>query len=68
MKNKRNYFTQTKEGKMKKTLTGLLGTIVISAIALMSVTIQAQNFTNNTGGTYTANCNAVVRMKSDGKM
>lgn len=50
---------------MKKTLTGLLGTIVISAIALMSVTIQAQNFTNNTGGTYTANCNAVVRMKSD---
>lgn len=40
--------------------------IVLFIIALNVLVASAQNFTNNTGGTYTAACEAVVRIKSNG--
>jgi len=39
--------------------------IVLIIVAMNVLVVSAQNFTNNTGGTYTADCQAVVRIKND---
>ena len=39
--------------------------ILLFIIAMNVLVASAQNFTNNTGGTYTAACEAVVRIKSN---
>ncbi|HOV93129.1 MAG TPA: hypothetical protein PLC04_08670 [Candidatus Kapabacteria bacterium] len=51
--------------KQKTTIVSKLS-IVLFIIALNVLVASAQNFTNNTGGTYTAACEAVVRIKSNG--
>ncbi|MEN6291375.1 MAG: hypothetical protein ABFD07_05085, partial [Methanobacterium sp.] len=39
--------------------------IVLIIVAMNVLVVSAQTFTNNTGGTYTADCQAVVRIKSN---
>jgi hypothetical protein len=60
-----NYFLK-KEVFMKHQKTILLKlSIVLIIVAMNVLVVSAQTFTNNTGGTYTADCQAVVRIKSN---
>lgn len=43
----------------------MLATLVVFAVVMIAVPSQAQDFTNNTGGTYNATCNAVIKMKTN---
>lgn len=44
----------------------MLATLVVFAVVMIAVPTQAQDFENNTGGTYNATCNAVIKMKTNG--